>query len=129
MILIDTHVWIWLNSSPNQLCQAARERLENEPKLALSSISIYETMVVVEKGRFATTYEPDALVRRWLRTGEVVPLAVGDEVAIRSRSLKFFHEDPFDRIIAGTANYEKVPLMTADRNLLRLEWLTTIPAR
>lgn len=129
MILIDTHVWIWLNSSPNQLCQAARERLENEPKLALSSISIYETMVVVEKGRFATSYEPDVLVRRWLRTGEVVPLAVGDEVAIRSRSLKFFHEDPFDRIIAGTANYEKVPLMTADRNLLRLEWLTTIPAR
>lgn len=129
MILIDTHIWIWLNSDPEKLSVAALEQLQSTPRIALSSISIYETMVAVEKGRIVSSFEPETLIRRWLKAFDVVRVPVGDEVAIQSRTLRFLHEDPFDRIIAGTAVHEKAPLMTADRNLLKLEWLSTISAQ
>lgn len=37
--------------------------------------------------------------------------------------------DPFDRLIAGTAFQENLPLVTADRNLRRLTCLFTILAQ
>jgi PIN domain nuclease of toxin-antitoxin system len=95
----------------------------------MSSISIYETIVAVEKGRIPSSIAPEALVRRWLASGDIVRIPFGEEIAIRSRTLEFRHEDPFDRIIATTAVQEKAPLMTADRNLLNLDWLPTIPAQ
>ena len=129
MILVDTHVWIWMNSVPGTLSKTAIERLRSESRIAISTISIYETMLAVQKGRIGSLFEPEALVRRWLKSTALTRIAPSEEAIIKSRSLIFHHEDPFDRIIAGTAAVEKVPLMTADRNLLKLEWLETIPAQ
>jgi PIN domain nuclease of toxin-antitoxin system len=74
------------------------------------------------------------LLERVRASGEVVQITkrvripVTEEAVFKSRSLGFHHEDPFDRIIAGTAVTENVPLMTADRNLLKLEWPQRVPA-
>jgi PIN domain nuclease of toxin-antitoxin system len=129
VILIDTHVWIWLNLAPENLTNAARERLNSEPRIAISTISIYETMVAAQKGRVASSLDPETLVRRWLKSTDLVRIPPSEDTMIKSRSLVFNHGDPFDRIIAGTAVTENVPLLTADRNLLKLEWLATIPAQ
>ncbi len=129
MILIDTHVWIWLNSDPDKLSSPALEKLQKAPRIALSSISIYETMVAVEKGILSSQFEPETLVRRWLKDSDITRISVAEEVVIRSRTLSFLHADPFDRIIASTAVCEKAPLMTADSHLLKLGWLPTIPAQ
>ena len=129
MILIDTHAWIWFNSDPSKLSEVAVEHLEREKQIAISSISIYETMVAIEKGRLITSHSPETLVRRWLSSFDVKRIPVSEEIVIQSRTLSFILADPFDRMIAGTAVCEKVPLMTADRNLLSLDWLATIPAQ
>lgn len=85
-------------------------------------------MVAVEKGRVLSALEPEAVVRKWLGASDILRIPVTDEIAIKSRSLEFAHADPFDRIIAATAVHEKAPLMTADRNLLQLDWLQTVPS-
>lgn len=128
MILIDTHVWIWMNLAPGNLSPTARDQLRKAPRLAVSSISIYETMAAVQKGRISSPMDPETLIRKWLKSTDVIRISVSEEAAIKSRSLSFQHEDPFDRIIAGTAVVEGIPLMTADGNLLKLSWLDTIPA-
>ena len=48
---------------------------------------------------------------------------------IQSRTLGFDHADPFDRLIAVTGFHENLPLVKADRNLLKLGRLTTISAQ
>ncbi len=128
VILIDTHVWIWLNTEPERLSLDALGRLRVETQILLSAISVYETMVAIEKGRIETPLEPESLVRRWLGAGDIKRVPVGEEVAMLARLRGFVHGDPFDRIIAATACHLQVPLMTADRNLLDLEWLDTVPA-
>lgn len=129
MILIDTHVWIWLHSDTGKVSLEATEMLQNASNIAISTISIYETMVAVEKGRIVSQLGPETLVRRWLSSWELTRVPVSEEIVIRSRTLNFDHADPFDRLIAATAFHEHLPLMTADRNLLKLDWLPTIPAQ
>jgi len=129
VILIDTHVWIWLHSEPEKLSAEALQSLETSSGIAISTISIYETMVAVEKGRVTSHLEPETVVRRWLSSWEITRIPVSEEIVIQSRTQKFDHADPFDRLIASTALNENLPLMTADRNLLRLEWLTALPAQ
>lgn len=129
MILIDTHVWIWLHSAPENLSRSAVEQLQNATRIAISTISIYETMVAVEKGRLSSSFEPETLVRRWLKSSEITRIPVSEEIVIQSRTLNFDHADPFDRLIAGTAFQQNLPLMTADQSLLKLDWLTSIPAQ
>jgi PIN domain nuclease of toxin-antitoxin system len=127
LILIDTHVWIWFHSDSEKLSALAIEQLRTADRIAISTVSIYETMVAVEKGRIQSIFEPEALIRRWLGSSDIVRIPVSEEIVLKSRSLKFAHADPFDRIIAATAVHENAPLMTADRNLLQLAWLKTIP--
>jgi PIN domain nuclease of toxin-antitoxin system len=129
LILIDTHVWIWLNLDPVKLSASARELLVSEKQIAISTLSIYETMNAAAKGRIDTPYEPELLVRRWLRSSDTLRIPVSEEIILLSRTLNFLHSDPFDRMIASTAVVEKVPVMTADKNLLELDWLQTVPAR
>jgi len=129
LILIDTHVWIWFNSERGKLSSAAAERLQNADRIAISSISIYEVMLAIEKGRLSSPFEPETLVRRWMKSSDIARIAVSEEIVIQSRTLKFLHGDPFDRLIAATAVHENVPLMTADQHLLNLEWLATVPAQ
>ena len=128
MILVDTHVWIWLQTAPEKLSPAAIQRLQNASRIAISTISIYETMVAVEKGRLTSSFSPEALVRRWLKASDMTRIPVSEEIVIQSRILKFDHSDPFDRLIASTAFQQDLPLMTADQQLLALDWLDSIPA-
>jgi PIN domain nuclease of toxin-antitoxin system len=128
LILIDTHVWIWIHSQPERLSKKAIETLQNEDRLAMSTVSIYETIVAVEKGRLASQFEPETLIRRWLSAWDISRIPVSEEIAIHGRTLKFEHADPFDRLIGATAFCEKLPILTSDRNLLNLNWLTGVPA-
>ncbi len=95
----------------------------------MSTVSIYETMVAIEKGRIATQVEPETLVRRWLKAWDIARIPVSEEIAIKSRTLTFDHADPFDRLIAATAFHENMGLLTADQSCLKLNRLTTIPAQ
>jgi PIN domain nuclease of toxin-antitoxin system len=127
LILIDTHIWVWLHSDPEKLSSSSIERLKDADRIAISSLSIYETLVALEKGRLTSAFEPEVVVRHWLAALDVIRIPVSEEIAMLSRSLPFSHGDPFDRMIAATSVHEKSPLMTADRNLLQLDWLKAIP--
>jgi len=108
--------------------ESALSQIQSEVRVGLSSLSLYETMVAVEKGRINSSLQPEALVRRWLQASDFVRLPVTEEIVIRSRTLQFRHADPFDRMIAATAIDADIPLMTADQNLIDLAWLPTIRA-
>jgi len=129
VILIDTHVWIWYHARPEMLSATAIGELEKADRIAMSVLSIYETMVAADKGRLNTSSTPEMLVRRWLDASDITRIPVSEDIVLQSRSLNFQHADPFDRIITATALCANCPLMTADHHLLRLDWLPTIAAQ
>jgi PIN domain nuclease of toxin-antitoxin system len=120
-LLLDTHVWIWGILEPNRLSQGALFELEREEAVRwLSPISLWETHLLVEKGRIQVAPSPAEWVRAAWAQGVCREAALTAEVAIASRSLALPTQDPADRFIAATALVNGFVLVTSDRTLARV---------
>lgn len=98
----------------------------SDTELWLSPISIWETLVLAEKGRIELNSEPIVWVKRYLRSLDLKEARLSYEIAMRSRQLELSHQDPADRFIAATAIELELTLATVDRRLLGLNWLSAI---
>lgn len=119
MILLDTHVLLWLVSATPRLGVAARNEIQaawDEGEVAASSFTFWEIALHYSKGRLELSMPPRALYRNWIADG-LRTVAVDDEIVMRSVELgtEGFHSDPADRIITATAILGGYRLATADR--------------
>jgi PIN domain nuclease of toxin-antitoxin system len=92
--------------------------LDPQNELWLSPMSIWELLVLTEKGRILVKGDADAWVDSALSVAPMKEAPIHREVAVRSRSVKLSHEDPADRFLAATAQVYDLTLVTADRLLL-----------
>ncbi len=118
-LLLDTHILLWSLLEPTLLSQQVASELENpSSEISISPISLWEILVLAEKGRLLL--QPDALtwVRSMLRSIPLREAPLNHEVAIQSRSLDLPHQDPADRFLAATAIVYDLTLVTADERLL-----------
>ena len=120
-------MWIWANLEPEKLPESLIRAFESDATTAaLSVVSIWETMVAMEKGRVTTTASPETTVRSWLAANPFQVIPLDAEIALLSRTLPFEHEDPADRFIGATAFRHGFRLATADDRLRRLSWLSLL---
>jgi len=117
-LLLDTHILLWSMLEPEKLGKNTAKIIENsDNELWLSPISLWEIIVLAEKGRIELNKEP----RRWLKIVlKQLPLReapLNFNVAIESRYITVSHQDPADRFLAATAKVYKLALVTADQNL------------
>ena len=118
-LLLDTHVWIWSQLRPERLSAQARDAVTDPGSvLALSPVSIWEALLLAERGRVELAPDPWRWIRSALATRPMRELPLTHEVALRSRTVRLPHDDPADRFIAATAMVHGLTLVTADRTLL-----------
>jgi PIN domain nuclease of toxin-antitoxin system len=128
MILLDTHVLVWLQREPRKLSRPAeaairRARSSNSP--AVSAITLVELAGLINRGRLRTAGTVEGTVRQFVEDIEVLPLT--SEIAmVTSHFPSDFPADPMDRIIAATARAEGIPLVTADERIRSCPLLKTI---
>jgi PIN domain nuclease of toxin-antitoxin system len=120
VILLDTHVVVWLASDDPALGQkscslALAARAEN--RLAVSAISFWEIALLAVKGRLELR-DPPARLRAELLDAGLIELPVTGDVGMLAVELKGLHGDPADRFIAATAIVHRATLITADARLL-----------
>ena len=117
-VLLDTHVWLWYLLGDDRLSQSYRNIIDDESVgLSLSSISIWEAHLLIEKERLPVNEAPGIWIRNALQTLQVREAGITFAIALRSRSLALFHQDPADRFIGATSIEMKAPLLTADERL------------
>ncbi|MHB8791503.1 MAG: type II toxin-antitoxin system VapC family toxin [Desulfobulbaceae bacterium] len=120
VILLDTHVLVWLAEGNSRLGKEALRVMDTalaKEELAASSISFWEVAMLVRKGRIELKGEVDAWRRDLLGKGlQEIPLYGG--MAIRAGELPNFHGDPADRMIVATALETSATLATADDRIL-----------
>lgn len=128
-LLLDTHVWIWGLLEPERLAPVVREALADaDNELYLSPISVWETLLLVEKGRIELRVPVEKWIDQALAQAPIFEAPLSIEIAQASRRLTLDHEDPADRFIAATAFVGGLTLVTADERLLASPDVSVLPA-
>lgn len=118
-LLLDTHVLLWALLEPERLSTNAAQSLEDrENEIWISPISLWECLILAEKGRVTLKPNPEKWVRGMMRSLLPREAPITSEVAIRSRTVEIEHGDPADRFLAATAAVFDLTLLTADNLLL-----------
>ena len=129
MILVDTHVVVWLAFDQDQISRKARAAIDNARRngdgLAISDITLLERATLASKGRI----QLDISLESFLQEVEArfVVLPISGRACVRAIGLPAaYPKDPADRIIGATALVEGLSLLTADREIRRSKALQTI---
>lgn len=119
MILLDTHILVWMLLAPEKLTPASRKKIvtarETGP-LFLSAISLWEIAWLVENRRIATDLSTASFVQKCASYVQLLPITP----QIAARAVAFpatYPSDPQDRIIGSTAIVEGLRLLTRDKRI------------
>jgi PIN domain nuclease of toxin-antitoxin system len=117
--LLDTHILLWSLLEPSHLNSDVSDEIENPGnELWLSPISVWEIIILSEKGRIQLDAPPIPWIKNVLTTLPFQEAALNHEVAMQSRGIHLPHQDPADRFIAASAIVYGLTLVTADRHLI-----------
>lgn len=115
MILLDTHVWLWLNVSPERLSPRSLEILSlSRNEVFLSPASSWEIAIKCAAGKLSLPEPPEIYIPRRMAANEINSLVVHHGHALRAAALPEHHKDPFDRMLIAQAQMENMTLMTVD---------------
>lgn len=115
--LLDTHVWLWMLTTPNRLGGARDTLSDGRNQLLLSAASTWEIAIKHASGRLALPDPPTRYVPNRIRSTGVTPLAVTTDHTLAAGALPPHHRDPFDRLLLAQAASLRIPLVTADPQL------------
>jgi PIN domain nuclease of toxin-antitoxin system len=129
VILVDTHVVVWLAFDQNRISRKARTAIDDARKnadgLAISDITLLELATLARKGRIHLEISLESFLQEVESRFVVLPMtgrACARAVALPAA----YPQDPADRIIAATALVEGLSLLTADREIRRSRTVQTI---
>ncbi|MDX2207821.1 MAG: type II toxin-antitoxin system VapC family toxin [Gemmatimonadales bacterium] len=118
-LLLDTHIWLWSLLEPERLTPSVQTALRDpDTEIWLSPISIWEAILLVERGRITIAGDHRIWVREMVHALPRREAPLTHDVAIMSRQIDLPHQDPADRFLAATAIVFDLTLVTADERLL-----------
>ena len=129
MILVDTHVVVWLAFDQDQISNKARTAIDDARKnadgLAISDITLLELATLAKKGRIHLDISLESFLQEVECRFVVLPIS-GRACARAMGFSATYPKDPVDRIIGATALVEGLSLLTADRAIRRSRTVQTI---
>jgi PIN domain nuclease of toxin-antitoxin system len=128
MILLDTHVLIWMASDPKRLSKKARAAIRDARQktgVAVATITLWELAWLAENGRIQVAGSVESFARE--TAARVILQPITPEIAALAVQLPAdFPKDPADRLIAATAMVGGAPLVTADERIRQARVVQTI---
>ena len=129
MILLDTHVVVWLALEPERVSKAAMAAIDdaraNGEALAISDVTLMEIATAHGKGRVQLTMSLESFLDEAEKRFVVLPITA--RACARAIMLPAsYPKDPVDRVIGATAMVEGMALVTADAGIRRARVVKTV---
>ena len=110
-ILVDTHIFLWMLTSPERLNDKRRYELETPAnEVFLSAMSIAELMIKHTIGKIHIEFDPLEMAKQM----RIEILSFSGDHAMMLGKMPLHHKDPFDRMIIAQAIVNRLPLMSDD---------------
>jgi PIN domain nuclease of toxin-antitoxin system len=129
LILLDTHVVIWLAQDYKRISSRAQATIQDARKkdrgLAVSCITLLEIARLAARGRIGLMPDAETVLREI--EDRLIVLPITRNIALQAFELpEEFPNDPVDRVLGATALVEDIPLVTADRQIRKSRAVPTI---
>jgi PIN domain nuclease of toxin-antitoxin system len=116
-LLLDTHVFLWLNATPERLGTTLVEIEDPRNHLVVSAVTSWEIAIKHARGRLPLPDPPERYVPDLIRRIGAEALAIEHAHALGVASLPPLHRDPFDRLLIAQARSTEATLVTADERI------------
>jgi PIN domain nuclease of toxin-antitoxin system len=130
VILLDTHVLVWMVSDSARLSRAAARELrkaELRGEIAIASITLWELALMHHSGRMRTAGSIESALREMLEKSQAHVIELSPEIAALTMSFpETYPKDPGDRLIGATARALGLTLVTADERILGSPLIRTV---
>ena len=128
VILIDTHVLVWLTSEPAKLSKHASSAIRRASRgggIAISAITLWELGWLASHGRLQPTGTVEAYLEEVSSRVAVLPITTR-VAALTNLFSTDYSSDPCDRIIGATALAEGITLVTKDEKIRDCKQIQTV---
>jgi PIN domain nuclease of toxin-antitoxin system len=128
VILLDTHVLVWLTTEPARLSKhagSAIRRASRSGGIAISAITLWELAWLASHGRLQVTGTVEAYLDEVSSRVSVHPISP-KVAALANQFPTDYSGDPCDRIIGATALAEGMILVTKDVKIRACKLLQTL---
>lgn len=130
MILLDTHVLVWLMGEPEKLSKAAASAIRkarNSEGLSIADATIWELALLLSRGVLQSGGTVENTVRNLVgRSGVSIKPITPEIAALATQFPNDYPRDPIDRLIGATARAEGLALVARDEGIRKSPLLKTI---
>ncbi|WP_417910828.1 type II toxin-antitoxin system VapC family toxin [Candidatus Electronema sp. PJ] len=117
-LLLDTHIFLWLNSEPEKIPPAAYDACcDPHNQLYLSHVSPWEIQIKQQLGKLQLRAALPELIEMQARENGLNMLPIELSHIYDLSQLPCHHNDPFDRLLIAQARIESMVLVTVDRKI------------
>ena len=115
MVVLDTSALIFWTLDRDRLSDAAAAAIVEADRILVSSISIWEIGIKVNRGGLSIPLTVREFADRLIQVDRVELLPVDTATWLKNIELDWAHRDPADRTIVAVALLHGCPLVTSDR--------------
>jgi PIN domain nuclease of toxin-antitoxin system len=128
VILLDTHVLVWLATEPAKLSKNASSAIRRASRaggIAISTITLWELAWLATHGRLQLAGTVEAYLEEISSRVAVLPITT-KVAALANQFSADYSSDPCDRLIGATALVESMVLLTKDAKIRECRQIQTL---
>ncbi len=118
--LLDTHAFIWWDSSSNRLSRRVFDIIiEPANDILISLVSVWEMQIKQQVGKLILARPLAKILESQQQQNDIRLLPIELSHLLALSDLPDHHRDPFDRLLVAQARIENLTLLSADPHIAR----------